>query len=133
MVFPSINLLAVLVASIIYFVLGAVWYGFVVNKPFIRYRNFKEGENTGTPLDYALTFAAEFISVVGLALIVGWAAPTDALNGALLGLLVAVLLLATTLLVYTIYSGPPKMLWVLDSGYIVLGFIIAGVILTVWK
>ncbi|NWF69524.1 MAG: DUF1761 domain-containing protein [Chloroflexi bacterium] len=128
----DINWLAVIVAGVLYFLIGALWYSVLFTKPFIRYRGEIKPEDQGKPLDYALTFAADLLAAFVLALIldgVGAGTLTDAI---VVGLAVAVGFAAASSFVYTIYSGPHKMLWVIYSGYLLVSYLVMSVLLTLW-
>lgn len=136
MILPTLNVLAVIVAGIVYFILGAVWYSpLLFAKPFMRYRGMTQEEiqGAGQPTDYLITLVNALVAALVLAVIVKLAGATSLIDGVLIGLLAVIGLAATSSLTYTIFSGPHKMLWVIYSGYQLVAFALMGVILTLWK
>lgn len=136
----AINWLAVIVATVIYFALGAVW--FAPQTPIGRawmsasgYQSPTTGA-TSTNLFYIVPVATTFVIVLATALIAG-ATGTDTLGeGVVLGLVVGIGY-ATTIVLTTAafeFSKPRQWTWgVIDASYHVLGMLIAAVILALWR
>jgi hypothetical protein len=129
----GINWLAVIVSAVVYFVIGALWYGFLFTKPFIRYRGEIKPDDQGNLRDYALTFAADLVAAIVLAVILNAAGAVTLLDGVIVGIVVAVGFALSSSFVYTIYSGPHKLLWVIYSGYLMVAYVIMGAILVSWR
>ncbi len=134
----GINWLAVIVSAVIYFILGALWYSPVLfAKPFIRYRfggtEMPQTEGGGQPLEYLFTFVAEMVSAFVLALFVRAAGAATLLDGIVVGLAAAVGFAVTSTFVNNMFSGAHKMLWVINSGYVLVAFAIMGALLALWR
>jgi hypothetical protein len=131
----GINWLAVIVAAVVYFVLGALWYSpLLFAKPFIRYRfggEMPQGQG-GQPLEYLVTFIVDLVAAVVLAIFVDVAGAATLIDGIGVGLLAAVGFAATSTFVYNVFSGPHRMLWVIYTGYLLVAFAIMGAILALW-
>jgi hypothetical protein len=128
----TLNWLAIIVSGVAYFFLGALWYSpLLLGKLFLRYRG-EIGEG-GQPIEYLLTLVNGLVAAAVLAIIVRLADAATLVDGLGMGLLVAVGFVLTTSLTFTIFSGPHKMLWVIYSGYKLVGFVLMGVILTLWR
>jgi hypothetical protein len=56
----------------------------------------------------------------------------DALHGAVFGAVVWLGFAGSTSYATALFSGKPKQLWVIDSGYNLVSFVLAALILTVW-
>jgi len=136
----AINWLAVIVATVIYFALGAVW--FAPQTPIGRawmsasgYQSPTTGA-TSTNLFYIVPLATTFVIVLATALIAG-ATGTDTLGeGVVLGLVVGIGYAATIVLTTAAFefSKPRQWTWgVIDASYHVLGMLIAAVILALWR
>ncbi|HEY5022936.1 MAG TPA: DUF1761 domain-containing protein, partial [Gemmatimonadaceae bacterium] len=54
-------------------------------------------------------------------------------HGVLFGFLFWLGFAATTSYATAIFSGKPKQLWLIDSMYNLVSFVIAGIILAVWR
>jgi hypothetical protein len=57
----------------------------------------------------------------------------DVAHGALFGLACWIGFAAPTSYATAIFSGTPKQRWAIDSGYNLVSFILAGIILAVWR
>lgn len=135
MLLPNLNLLTAIVAGIVYFILGAVWYSpLLFAKPFMRYRGLTQEEiqRSGQPTDYLITLINAVIAALMLAVVIKLAGAASIIDGILIGLMVAIGFAVTSSLTYTIFSGPHKMLWVIYSGYQLVAFALMGIILTLW-
>lgn len=131
----DLNWLAIIIGGVLYFVLGALWYSpLLFAKPFMKYR-VKPGEQLdgGQPTEYLITLVNALITAVAVAIVVRLAEASTPVDGAAVGLLLAIGIAATTSLTYTIFSGPHKGLWLIYSGYKVVGFMIMGALFAVWK
>jgi len=135
MTFPTINILAVVVAGLAYFFLGALWYSpLLFANLFIKYRGMtrEEIQSGGNPIEYLYTLIAGIIAALGVALFVKFAGAASAVDGAIIGLIAVLTLTATSSFTFSIYSGPHRMLWLIYTGYQAVAFIIMGIILTLW-
>lgn len=128
----TLNWLAIIIAGVAYFFLGALWYSpLLLGNLFIRYRG--EIDEGGQPLEYLLTLVSGLVAAAALAVIVRLAGAATFVDGLGVGLLAAVGFALTTNLTFTIFSGPHKMLWAIYSGYKLVGFGLMGVILALWR
>ena len=136
----AINWLAVIVATVIYFALGAVWFApqTPIGRAWVSAAGY-ESPTTGASssnLFYIVPAATTFVMVVATALIAG-ATATDTLNeGVVLGLLVGIGYAAMIVLTTAAFefSKPRQWTWgVIDASYHVLGLLIAAVMLALWR
>jgi hypothetical protein len=132
----GINWLAVVVATVVYFVLGAVW--FAPQTPLGRvwmeasgYRS-PTGGQMSTNLFYVIPIATSFVAVVATALL-AQATGTDTVGeGIVLGLVVAIGYAFTILLTTAAFefSKPRQWTWgVVDASYHAVGLLLAAIIL----
>jgi hypothetical protein len=135
----AINWLAVIVATVIYFALGAVWFAPAtpIGRAWVAASGY-ESPTTGTASTsafYAFPIVASLVAVVATALIAA-ATGTDTLGeGVVLGLVVGVGYAATLLLTTAAFefAKPNQWLWgAIDASYHVIGLLIAAVILALW-
>ncbi len=133
----GLNVIAIVVAAVIFFVLGAVWYSpLLFAKPFIKLRNYIPGEdwqNSGSPIDYLTVLVVDLAAALVLAVLIRNAGAVTLIDGALVGLGVAGGIALTTTWTFTVFSGPPKGLWGLYAGYLMIGFAVMGAILGAWR
>ena len=132
--FTDINWLAVAVAAIAYFALGAVWYSGLFGKRWVAYQNIIIDENAkkGVGAIMFSSFLLMGVSVICLAILVERLQLTQAISGVKLGLLTGVGFAVTSLSISYLYVKKPLGLYLIDGMYHVLGNIIAAIILCVW-
>jgi len=141
--FPAINYLAVLVAAIVIFVLGGLWYSPVLfAKRWIALQNRTEEEMraqaaaANMPLMYFSAFICAFLQAWVLAMVMGHMAQVADMSVAHAAIFSALIWLgfaATTSYATALFSGKPRQLWLIDSLYNLVSFILAGIILAVWR
>lgn len=143
-IFSDINWLAVLVATIAYFVLGAIWH----SKPVFASK-WAQGHGINmNPNDpnarkgfgqiLILSFIAFFIISTAIAIIIakmnsGGAHLSGVMSGIKVGLVTGAGISAMTLSISHLYTKKPIYLHFIDGLYHVAGQIIVAVILCVWK
>ena len=138
-----INYLAVLVAAIVIFALGGLWYSPVL---FVKRWMALQGKTeeqmraeaaaANMPLMYASAFITALITAWVMALVFAHIANDVAMNaahGALFGAMLWLGFAATTSYAMAIFSGRPRQLWLIDSAYNLVSFVLAGIVLAVWR
>ncbi|MGZ6005360.1 MAG: DUF1761 domain-containing protein [Candidatus Saccharimonadales bacterium] len=129
-----INWWAVLVATGVNMVVGAVWYSPVLfAKDWAKLVGRKMNEMGDGASSYAITTAGAFVQGLILSYIVAWSNVTTAVKGAWLGLLIWLAFVAVTQGVNTIFAGGRKKLWAINTGYFLVVLVINGAILAVWR
>jgi hypothetical protein len=141
--FPVVNYLAVLVAAIVIFALGGLWYSpALFAKRWIALHNKTEEQMraeaaaANMPLMYFAAFVCAFIQAYVLAAVLGHLAQVTDMNAAHGAIFAAMLWLGfagSTSFATALFSGKPKQLWVIDSMYNLVSFVLAGIILAVWR
>jgi hypothetical protein len=136
-VLGDVNWLAVIVAAIVYFALGAVWYApAVFGKAWMRSSSYQmpEGESPGASF-YIVPFITCLIGTIAVAMLTAATGSETVGEGIVVGL-VAGLGIAGSALVVTGYFDPQKaepMVWVaVVTGYHLVGITLAAVILAIW-
>ncbi len=140
---PPVNYLAVLVTGIVIFALGGLWYSpvlFVKKWLALQGRTVEQeraqAASANMPVMYLSAFITALITAWVMALVfahfdrsieLSWA------HGVLFGFLFWLGFAATTSYATAIFSGKPKQLWLIDSMYNLVSFVIAGIILAVWR
>jgi hypothetical protein len=138
MSFPIVNNVAVLVAGVVIFLLGGLWYSpALFAKRWVALIGKSEEElkaNVGNmPLSYLSVFLCGLATAWIMALVVGNFAPATTVDGALIGALCWLGFAGATSFGTALFSGKPKALWLIDSGFNLAAFVIAGVILAAWR
>lgn len=129
------NWLAVLVAALAYWFLGALWYSALFGKVWasgLEQQGVKILAPTKSQMMTKLlvTFVANLVAVHAIAYLLRGASGAQA--GATLGAVVGLGIAATTLAVAYSWESKPLKNFVVDASYHLLGCVIAGVILAVW-
>ena len=133
----NLNWLHILVASLAYFGLGAIWYSFLFQKPWIRHHkidtNDPEGKK-GVGLIMFLSFVWTIIIVTGLAILINRMAINDGISSAIkLGLTTGICFSALAISMTYLYLQKPLGLHFIDGGYHVAGQILAAIVLVLWQ
>ena len=138
MTLPIVNNAAVLVSGVVIFVLGGLWYSpLLFAKRWVALIGKSEGElkaNAGSaPLSYIFVFVCGVVTAWLMALVVGNFSPSSALDGAIIGAMCWLGFAGATSFGTSLFSGKPKSLWLIDSGFNLVSFVLAGVILATWR
>jgi len=134
--FSHFNWLAIAVAAVAYFLLGALWYSFLFKNTWIK----GSGVNMNNPDAKKgaggimfFTLLLEFVTCVGLAILVTRLSLNGGvLSGIKLGLMTGVCFSAVAVTISFMYQMKPKSLWFVDSGYHIVGQIVAAIIICIW-
>lgn len=130
----SVNWLAVLTATILYFLLGALWYSPVLFANYwMKLRNISEEDiDSPNPVIFLYSFILQFIAVASLALFITAMGIVQASQGAVVGFGAGAGILFTLAGTTGIFSDTPLKLHLIDNGYHVIGLTLAGLILGWW-
>ncbi|MDZ7720474.1 MAG: DUF1761 domain-containing protein [Balneolaceae bacterium] len=130
----SLNWITVIVATVVYFALGALWYSPVFfGNIWMKLRNLDpETMEQPNPIIYLYSFILQFIGVVSLALFITALGVVGAANGALIGFGAGAGFVFSLAGATGIFTEVPMKLHFLDNGYHVVGLVLAGLILGWW-
>jgi hypothetical protein len=134
-IFSNLNWLAIIVAGVAYFALGAIWYSFIFKNAWIKASSVNVNDpnmKKGMAQTMLASLVLMIICSLGLALLLGKIVSTSWMSGAKLGLLTGVCFSATGICISYLYEKRPWMLHFINAGYNVAGCVIAGIILSVW-
>jgi hypothetical protein len=141
---PHVNYLAVVVTGVVIFVLGGLWYSPILfARPWTRLMGKTEEEMKAymaspkakreMPLLYGMALLTALVTAWVMAIVVKHFGGPSALRGAEIGALCWLGFAATTSFATALFSMQPKALWVINSGYNLVSFVLAGIILGVWR
>jgi hypothetical protein len=129
-----VNYLAVVVAAVANYVIGALWYGVIFRKPWLKMSGLSEMKVTGLSvvlalvgallmsyvLQHALFFANAYLKTSGVG------------GGVMVGFFNWIGFIAPVTVGDVVYNKRPWMLWILNNAYWLISLIVMGIILAVW-
>ncbi len=131
----DVNWLAVIVAAVAYFVLGAVWYAPpVFGKAWMAAGGIQMTGERPPPTIYVVPLVGSVLSAVALGMIAVASATDTVGEGIVLGLVVGIgFAISISLVTATFESNKPsQMTWgAINAGYHVIGNLVAAVLIAV--
>jgi hypothetical protein len=133
----NLHWLHILVATVAYFAIGAIWYSFLFQKQWIRHHNIDmnnpEGKK-GVGIIMLTSFIWTFITVTALAVLIDKLLTDGGILSAVkIGLATGVCFSALAVSTTYLYLKKSLALHLIDGGYHVAGQIVAAIILVLWK
>ena len=132
----SVNHVAVWVAGIVQFMLGAGWYTALsrvwmagIGKDEVQLA----AEMGHSPLPYIISLATGLVIAYTLAWLLPKVGAASAAAGAKTGALLSVALIGTTLAQNYGFEARPVSLWFINAGYMIVGMAIMGAIVGHWR
>lgn len=136
---PHVNYLAVLASALVIFLLGGTWYSpalFAKKWTALSGKSeaeLKAGSSGAMPGMLLLAFLCGLLVSWTLAVILGHFDKVTPICGAMVGGLCWLGFAGATSYANALFSGKPKALWLIDSGYNLVCFLLAGLILGAWR
>ena len=133
----DVNFLAVLVAAIVAFLLGAVWYSpLLFAKEWMQVHGYTpeklKAMQAQTKRAYAVSFVSLLVLAGAMAMLIAMIHMSSATAGIKLGVLCWLGFAATIGLMANMYSDKPLKAFLLDAGYQLVYFVAMGAILAAW-
>jgi len=139
MFLAELNWIAIAIAFVLFFVVGAIWFGPKTFYPaWLRLMGLepKEGEGLGhhgMAFVFGLTALGALVQVVALASIIHFVdaatGPVGPLGGALAGLLVGIGSTAAGSLSHRLFSGQGIRVWLIEVGGDIVSLTLAGLVI----
>lgn len=133
----DINYLAVIVAAVATFAIGALWYSKLFAKPWLAAHGYTpetlESMRKGATRAYALSFVAYLVMAAAIAILVGYLGMARPLQGAKLGLLLWAGFVATMGATSLVYSNRRPATYYIDAGYQLVFMVVMGAIIAGWR
>jgi hypothetical protein len=130
----AINWLAVIVAALAAFAVGAVWYGPLFSR---AWQQLNALSDEAVQQDAARTFGGAFVltlvAAFGLAMILQLHPAPDLGAGLSVGVVIGLAFVASSLGINYLFARKALRLYLIDAGYLVLMFAVMGVILGAWR
>ncbi len=132
----AVNHVAVWVAGVVQFLLGAGWYT-LLGQAWMAGIGKTEAELAAqhghSPLPYIIALGAALVVAYAIAWLLPRLGATSASSGARLSATLALLLIASTLATNYGFEARPLSLWLINSGYMVVGMAAMGAIIGHWR
>jgi Protein of unknown function (DUF1761) len=134
----KINYPAVLVAAVLHFILGGVWYGLLFGNKFIQLIGWtdaqvKQIQSQSNGKEYLIAFISSLILVYVLAHFVQYTKARTAVGGIQTAFWLWLGFVTTTQIATVIFEGRNIGLYLLNIGYQFVGCALAGIILAIWR
>lgn len=128
------NYVAVVVSAVVYWVLGAVWYGFLFGKAWmdLEHLNMDQAKSMNPVLPYFITFVLNLVIAFFLAQLCTWRNASTAARGASLGVLLWIGFVGPITYTTNMYEMRPFNLFLINEGYSLVGLLLMGAILGAW-
>jgi len=136
MTVATVNYLAVLVAGAAYMILGAFWYTpSLFGNAWMKGIGKTKEQITAefSPLKLVWAAICALVAAYGVARIMSWTGGDSLVDGLLVGLLVGVCFVLTSFWVNDTFEGRRKDLTVINSLYHLIGLMIVGIIIGIWR
>jgi hypothetical protein len=133
---PRLNYLAIIVSAVIWRALGGLWYSSVLFGGQWKQITGMTDEMIGQMnplLIYVMPFVAAFVTFWVLAHAIAYAKAGSAGMGLMVGFWNWLGFVGAIMFVALGFQGKPISLWFIDAGYDLVGLLIGGLILAVWK
>ncbi len=126
----NINWIAVIAAAVVNMVVGFVWYSKVLfASRWMKLTGKTDMQGQGASMGYALMSVGSLVSAFVLAWLVGVSGAVSLLDGAVVGLLAAVGLVATSHAANYIFEGRSMDLYLINVGYFVVAYVLMGALI----
>ena len=138
MQFAGVNYFAIVVAAVVSFMFGWLWYGVLLSRQWMDALGKSEeeikGDGTPSPTPFVIAFLAQLVMAWVLAGIVGHLGPGEVTlrNGLISAALVWLGFVITTLTVNNAFQGGRHALTLIDGGHWLAVLLLQGAILGWW-
>ncbi|MEO8345422.1 MAG: DUF1761 domain-containing protein [Betaproteobacteria bacterium] len=132
----STNHIAVIVAAIAFFALGAVWYTVLANPWAAGVGKTMEqlkAETGGSAMPMVMGFVAILVMCYTLNSLLNRLGDTTAAGGAKVAAFIALGFVAANIALNYSFENRGATLWTINSGYVLVGLTLAGAIIGGWR
>ncbi len=133
---PTVRHLPTIVAAVVFFAIGAIWYN-VLSVPWLagigKSMEQLTREQGSSPLPYVVGFVAILVMCYTLAWLIARLDANTLGTGLQTGIIVALGFNAATLALNYGFESRSPTLWAINAGYVLVGLAISGAILGGWR
>ena len=128
------NYPAVVVAAVVYWIMGALWFGVLFAKPWMALEHMTEEQarSANPVLPYVVSFLLNLLIAYVLAQLCLWRSATTAARGAALGTLLWIGFVGPITYTTYMYELRPWQLFAINQFYPLVGLCVMGAILGAW-
>jgi fluoride ion exporter CrcB/FEX len=128
------NYVAVFVAALVYWLLGALWFAVLFSRPWMALENITPEQASGVnPIaPYIISFILNLVIAFVLAQLCAWRNANTAARGAALGILIWIGFVGPITYSTYLYEMRPKQLFAINEFYPLVGLCLMGAILGAW-
>jgi len=128
------NYVAVFVAALAYWLLGALWFAVLFSKPWMALEHVTPEQASGmNPIaPYVISFILNLVIAFVLAQLCAWRNASTAARGAALGILIWIGFVGPITYATYMYEMRPKELFAINEFYPLVGLCLMGAILGAW-
>lgn len=128
------NYAAVVVSAVVYWLLGALWYGFLFGKEYVALERLTDDQlKSASPVwPYIITFFLNLLIAFVLAQLCAWRSANTAAKGASLGILLWIGFVGPITYTTYMYELRPLELFAINQFYSLVGLCIMGLVLGAW-
>jgi uncharacterized protein YacL len=127
------NYIAVVVAAIAYWLLGAIWFGVLFSKPWMALEHMTEEQAINPVLPYIISFLLNLLIAYVLSQLCIWRNANSAGRGSAIGVLVWIGFVGPITYTTYMYEMRPNGLFAINEFYPLAGLVLMGAILGAWK
>ena len=129
----AVNWLAIIVAAIVKFAIGSVWYTALFGKRWRELQGVPEGASmNGLATAMIVQIVGDLVMAYVLARFVGHYGATSIFDGILIGFMAWLGFVATIMVGSIFYERKPAEAVAINAGYQLVGIVVMGVILALW-
>jgi hypothetical protein len=126
------NYWAVLVCAVVYWLLGAVWYAVLFQKPWMSLEGMT-APSAPAALPYIITFVLNLVIAFVLAQVCLWRNANTAGRGAAIGILLWIGFVGPVTFTTNMYEMRSAELYAINNCYPLVGLCVMGAILGAWR
>jgi hypothetical protein len=130
----NLNYLAIAISTVTYFVLGALWFGPLFGKSWLKLVGLSvtEEDKKNALFMFAKTFILDFIITFSVAVIIHLLKPTTVSSALQVSILIGLGFVVAPFLGNYMYAKRSMKLFTIEAGYHIVCIIIVSIILTIW-
>ncbi len=130
----QINILAVVAVVILTMAIGFVWYSNILfAKPWMKLVGLKMEDVSSPGIGYLLTTVGSIVMAIVMTIFIDYTGTATAVDGAFLGLLAWLGFTGPSFLANYTFGQKPLKLYLIDSTYFLVVFVLSGALLAAWR